>query len=82
MWTRWADGRNPETGRGLGKRIQKVEVFLKYIDAFNVPDARTTEKIEAERVKQERIDRDRSYKREYGRRKRKEQTDKSIKPAA
>ena len=67
----WSDGRNPETGRGLGKRIQKVEVFLKYIGAFDVPDMRTSEEIEAERIKQERIDRERAYKREYGRRKRK-----------
>ena len=64
----WSDGRNPETGRGLGTRTQKIEVFLKYIGSFDVPDLRTLEEIEAECEKQNRIDRERKYKREYGRR--------------
>jgi len=64
----WSEGRNPKTGRGLGSRTQKVEVFLKYVGSINVPDIRTMEEIEAERVKQERIDRERKYKREYRRR--------------
>jgi len=64
----WSEGRNPETGRGLGTRMQKVEVFLKYIGSFNVPDMRTLEEIEAECAEQERIARERKYKREYRRR--------------
>jgi len=63
----WSDGRNPETGRGLGTRTQQVDVYLKYIGKFDVPDLRTVEEIEDERIRQERIDKERKYKREYGR---------------
>jgi len=82
----WSDGRNPETGRGLGTRTQRVEVYLNYIGKFDVPDLRTQEEIEADRIKQERIDRKRKYKREYARRRNKKLADaeaeKSDKPAA
>lgn len=75
----WSEGRNPATGRGLGTRKQKVEVYLQYIGAFDVPDSRTPEEIEAERVRQERIERERQYKREYARRR---NARKGVKPAA
>ena len=65
----WSDGRNPETGRGMGSRTQQVDVYLKYIGKFDVPDLRTAEEIEAERIKQERADRERTYKRDSARRK-------------
>ena len=63
----WSDGVNLATGRGMGTRSQQVDVYLKYIGRFDVPDQRTAEEIEAERIVQERIERERKYKREYGR---------------
>jgi len=81
----WSEGRNPKTGRGLGTRTQKVEVYLKYIGSFDVPDMRTPEEIEAERIAQERIDRERKYKREYRRRsieKQKDEAEQNPNPAA
>ena len=80
----WSEGRNA-AGRGLGTRTQKVEVFLKYIGSFNVPDMRIPEEIEADRIKQARIDRERKYKRDYSRRSREKQKDEAEiipKPAA
>lgn len=78
----WSEGRNPKTGRGLGARRQKIEVYLKYIGAFDVPDMRSADEIEAERIKQKRIDHERKYKRDYARRRKEEQAPVETKPAA
>ncbi len=74
----WSEGRNPKTGRGIGTRTQKFEVYLKYIGTFDVPDMRSQEEIEAERVRQERNDIERRYKREYARRRNEKTEDTSV----
>jgi len=53
-----------------GTRTQQVDVYLKYIADFNVPDSRTTEEIEAERVAEEKNERLRTQKRECERKRR------------
>ena len=81
----WSDGRNSETGRGMGTRTQEVDVYLKYIGKFDVPDLRTAEEIEAECIKQERLDKERKYKREYARKRtaaQKEETPEPVKKTA
>jgi hypothetical protein len=60
----WSDGYNPKTGRGRGSRSQKIEVYLKYIGSFDVPDMRSAEEIEAERVALERLELQRKKHRE------------------
>jgi hypothetical protein len=44
----WSEGINPETKHGMGTRRQRVEVFLKYIGDFQIPDTRTPEEIATE----------------------------------
>jgi ribonucleotide reductase beta subunit family protein with ferritin-like domain len=59
-----------ETERRKGTRTQKVEVYLKYIGNFNVPDTRPPEEIEAERIAEEKLQRKRQQKRDSERRRR------------
>jgi hypothetical protein len=60
----WSEG-FAENGRPLGTRSQRVDVYLKYIGVFNVPDMRTPAEIEAERIAAERLEEKRRYNREY-----------------
>jgi DNA invertase Pin-like site-specific DNA recombinase len=50
-------------GRGRGRRSQKVDVYLKYIGVFDLPDLRSPEEIEAERIAEEK----KEHKRALGR---------------
>jgi hypothetical protein len=65
----WSEGFNKENGRPMGTRSQRVDVYLKYIGNFNVPDMRTEEEIEAERIAAEKLEAKRAYNREYMRKK-------------
>jgi len=65
----WSEGYNKENGRPMGIRSQRVDVYLKYIGNFNVPDMRTEEEIEAERKAAEKLEAKRAYNREYMRKK-------------
>jgi len=56
----WSDGYG-ENGRPRGVRTQRVEVFLKYIGNFDVPDMRSPERIEAERIAEEKSEARRAY---------------------
>jgi hypothetical protein len=58
----WSEG-----GR-YGSRSQQVDVYLKYIGVFDVPDLRTPEEIEAERIAEEKKERRRAQNRERMRR--------------
>ena len=62
----WSE-RDPETGY-KGSRTQEVDVYLKYIGKFDVPDTRTPEEIEAERVAEEKLRRRRESNRKSQRR--------------
>ena len=64
----WSEGRNPKNNRGMGTRSQEVEVYLKYIGKFDVPDLRTAEEIEAERVALEKAEQIRAKRRASARR--------------
>jgi hypothetical protein len=63
----WSEGRTAQ-GRGLGTRTQEVEVYLNYIGKFDVPDLRTAEEIEAERIAFETADAIRAKRRASARR--------------
>ena len=58
-----------ETNRRKGTRSQQIDVHLKYIGSFDVPDNRTPEEIEAERVTDEKAEAKRTRQREYARKK-------------
>jgi len=60
----WSDGNTGAGGRPRGARTQHVEVYLKYIGQFDVPDMRTPEQIEAERLTEEKLEAKRAYHRE------------------
>jgi DNA invertase Pin-like site-specific DNA recombinase len=79
------EGEYPErNGKYRGTRIQEVEVYLKYIGKYDVPDTRSVEEIEAEIAANEKADRERIRKREWARQnaeKKKETTEKPA-PAA
>ena len=60
----WSDGNTGEGGRPRGARTQFVEVFLKYIGSFPVPDLRTPEQVEADRIAEEKLAKSRAYSRE------------------
>ena len=60
------------TQRRKGTRRQQVDVYLKYIGTFDVPDTRSPEEIEAQRIAEEKLEKRRTYNREYQRRKRAE----------
>jgi hypothetical protein len=53
----------------MGVRTQRVDIYLKYIGVFNVPDTRTADEIETERIKEEKLALQRKKQREYMRRK-------------
>ena len=57
----WSDGNTGEGGRPRGARTQRVEVYLKYIGSFDVPDLRTPEQIEADRLAEEKLEANRAY---------------------
>ena len=61
----WSEGINKENGRPMGTRSQKVDVYLKYIGKFEVPDMRTAEEIEAKRIAAEKLEKKRKHQREY-----------------
>ena len=65
----WSEGYNKENGRPMGIRSQRVDVYLKYIGKFDIPDMRTAEEIEKERRAAEKLERKRKYNREYMRQK-------------
>jgi len=77
----WSDGYSPKSGRGMGSRTQKVEVYLKYIGSFDVPDLRSAEEIEAERSALEKLERQRKHRRESERRRLAEQKNNEEKSA-
>lgn len=60
----WSEGNTGEGGRPRGSRTQRVDVYLKYIGSFDVPDTRTQEQIEADRIAEERLEARRAYHRE------------------
>ena len=64
---KWSEGVG-ENGRPRGSRTQRVDVFLKYIGGFDVPDMRSPEQIEADRIAEEKIEKRRAYHREKTRR--------------
>jgi hypothetical protein len=55
-------------GLNRGTRTQQVDVYLKYIGKFDVPETRTQEEIEAERLAEEKLERERKRRRENARR--------------
>jgi DNA invertase Pin-like site-specific DNA recombinase len=57
----WSDGHTGENGRPRGRRTQQVDVYLKYIGKFDVPDLRTPEQIEADRIAEEKRELNRAY---------------------
>jgi len=65
----WSNGNTGLGGRPRGSRTQRVDVYLKYIGSFDVPDTRTPEEFEAERVTEEKAEARRKKQREYARRK-------------
>ena len=56
-------------GNYKGSRTQEVDVYLKYIGKFNVPDLRSAEEIEAERIAWEKAEKHRKRNRELMREK-------------
>ena len=63
----WSEGR-AENGRLRGTRTQQVDVYLKYIGNFQVPDMRSPEEIKAELMAAKKLDAKRKYNREVTRR--------------
>lgn len=60
----WSEGNTGKGGRSRGARTQRVDVYLKYIGSFDVPDMRTPEQMEADRVAEEKLAARRAYHRE------------------
>ena len=60
----WSDGNTGVGGKPRGARSQQVDVYLKYIGNFDVPDMRTAEQIEADRIAEEKLEAKRAYHRE------------------
>jgi len=60
----WSEG-FAENGRPLGTRAQQVDVYLKYIGKVDIPDMRSQEEIEAERIAAEKLEKKRKHGREY-----------------
>ena len=67
-----------QTETHRGSRRQKVDVYLKYIGIFDVPDTRTPAEIEAERVAEEKEEEHRRKNREYMRRRAAERKEAEI----
>ena len=63
----WSEANYKHTRKG--SRSQQIDVYLKYIGNFGVPDTRSPEEIEAERKEEERLERIKGYKRKYNRKK-------------
>jgi DNA invertase Pin-like site-specific DNA recombinase len=61
---KWSDGNTGEGGRPRGRRTQRIEVYLNYIGSFDVPDMRTPEQVEADRIAEEKLEKSRAYHRE------------------
>lgn len=57
----WSEGNTGEGGRPRGSRTQRVDVYLKYIGRFDVPDTRTAEEIKADRIAEEKLEARRAY---------------------
>jgi hypothetical protein len=51
-------------GKRSGTRNQKIDVYLKYIGKFDAPDIRPPEEIEAERIAEEKLEKQRARVRE------------------
>ena len=64
----WSEGNTGVNGRPRGVRTQQVDVYLKHIGNFAVPDMRTPEQIEADRIADEELEARRTYYREKTRR--------------
>ncbi len=60
----WSEGNTGEGGRPRGARTQRVDVYLKYIGSFDMPDMRTPEQMEADRIAEEKLAARRAYHRE------------------
>lgn len=60
----WSEGNTGEGNRPRGSRTQQVDVYLKHIGSFEIPDMRTPEEIEAERIAEEKLEKSRAYHRE------------------
>lgn len=60
----WSEGNTGEGGRPRGARTQRVDVYLKYIGSFEVPDMRTPEQMETDRIAEEKLAARRAYHRE------------------
>ena len=54
-----------EANRRLGTRSQQIDVHLKYIGSFEIPDSRTPEEIETDRIKEEKAEERRKKQRDY-----------------
>jgi ribosomal protein L14E/L6E/L27E len=63
----WSEGNTGVGGRPRGSRSQQVDVYLKYIGKFDVPETRSQEEIEAERIAEEKLAANRAYHREKSR---------------
>ncbi len=61
---KWSEPGTGEGGRPRGSRTQQVDVYLKYIGKFDVPNMRSAEEIEAERIAEEKLEARRAYYRE------------------
>ena len=64
----WSEGNTGHGGRPRGTRTQQVDVHLKYIGNFAVPDTRTPAEIELDRIAEEKSESLRAYYREKTRR--------------
>jgi hypothetical protein len=71
-----------ESERRKGFRTQQVDIYLKYIGKFSVPDTRPQEEIEAERIAEEKLQRKRAQKRDSERRRREKKRAEETAPAA
>ena len=82
----WSDGNTGVNGRPRGVRTQRVDVYLKYVGNFDVPDIRTPEQIEADFIAEEKLEASRAYHRqktrEWAERKRTAEVAATPKPAA
>ena len=82
----WSDGYTGKNGRPRGSRTQQVDVYLKYIGKFDVPDSRSAEEIEAETTAWEKAEQqrkgNRERMREYIAEKRAAEETENPKPAA
>ena len=63
----WSEKNTKDENKGT--RRQRIDVYLRYIGKFDVPDTRTPEEIEAERIAEEKLIKERECKRRYMRRK-------------